>query len=84
MTDADALSELVRVGLRNPARITVKVQSKKLKVNSSQMGEIIEERRIPAKCVYIYIYIYWKNEGLIPSYILVCRTTTLIAVHLKS
>lgn len=66
MTDADALSELVRVGLRNPARITVKVQSKKSKVNSSQMGEIIEERRIPAKCVYL-IYIYWKNEGLTAS-----------------
>jgi len=64
MTDADALSELVRVGLRNPARITVKVQSKKLKVNSSQMGEIIEERRIPAKCVYISIY--WEDEGLTP------------------
>ncbi|KAI0035944.1 P-loop containing nucleoside triphosphate hydrolase protein [Vararia minispora EC-137] len=28
MTDADAMSELVRAGLRNPARIVVKVQSK--------------------------------------------------------
>ncbi|KIM46161.1 hypothetical protein M413DRAFT_441228 [Hebeloma cylindrosporum] len=56
MTDADALSELVRVGLRNPARITVKVQSKKLKVNSSQRGEIIEERRIPANLQKFYIY----------------------------
>ncbi|KAI0709464.1 DEAD-domain-containing protein [Earliella scabrosa] len=31
MTDADAMSELVRVGLRNPARIVVKVQSKRTK-----------------------------------------------------
>jgi len=49
MTDADALSELVRVGLRNPARITVKVQSKKKKTGGNP--ELIEERRIPAKYV---------------------------------
>lgn len=53
MTDADALSELVRVGLRNPARIVVKVQSKKISkdgdVIMSKKGEgLIEERRIPA------------------------------------
>lgn len=54
MTDADALSELVRVGLRNPARIVVKVQSKKLAKDDGSKrpnkgGEIVEERRIPAK-----------------------------------
>ena len=56
MTDADALSELVRVGLRNPARIVVKVQSKKVKSKGLisgegkfRTGEVIEERRIPAK-----------------------------------
>jgi ATP-dependent RNA helicase DDX55/SPB4 len=50
MTDADALSELVRVGLRNPARIVVKVQSKKkLKANSAEKYEIVEERRVPAR-----------------------------------
>jgi ATP-dependent RNA helicase DDX55/SPB4 len=52
MTDAGALSELVRVGLRNPARIVVKVQSKKSKKQNSdgkqEKGELIEERRIPA------------------------------------
>ncbi|KAH8106782.1 DEAD-domain-containing protein [Cristinia sonorae] len=55
MTDADALSELVRVGLRNPARIVVKVQSKKTKkalegVRQGQTAaaDMIEERRIPA------------------------------------
>ncbi|KAI0693285.1 DEAD-domain-containing protein [Cytidiella melzeri] len=55
MTDADAISELVRVGLRNPSRIVVKVQTKKLKSagTSAEGGthnarELIEERRIPA------------------------------------
>ena len=53
MTDADAISELVRVGLRNPARVVVKVQAKKSRkgkeVDRSALGEIVEERRIPAK-----------------------------------
>ena len=52
MTDADALSELVRVSLRNPARIVVKVQSKKVRSKSDKVNrvmEVIEERRIPAK-----------------------------------
>jgi hypothetical protein len=50
MTDADALSELVRVGLRNPARIVVKVQSKKVQSNSDRkVKEAFEERRTPAK-----------------------------------
>lgn len=53
MTDANALSELVRVGLRNPARVIVKVQSKRVKGGldreSGRNSEIIEERRTPAK-----------------------------------
>ncbi|KAF8205000.1 DEAD-domain-containing protein [Pholiota molesta] len=56
MTDADALSELVRVGLRNPARIVVKVQSKKkLKANSAEKYEIVEERRVPASLENLYV-----------------------------
>lgn len=53
MTDADALSELVRVGLRNPARIVVKVQTKKARKGEKDNAKagVIEERRIPAKCV---------------------------------
>ena len=52
MTDADALSELVRVGLRNPARIIVKVQAKKmLKNRVDGKNTIVEERRTPAKYV---------------------------------
>lgn len=59
MTDADAISELVRVGLRNPARVVVKVQSKKTKIKGTdaeggkQIKDVIEERRIPAK------YVFW-------------------------
>lgn len=49
MTDADALSELVRVGLRNPARIVVKVQSKKRVKQEDGGKEVVEERRIPSR-----------------------------------
>jgi ATP-dependent RNA helicase DDX55/SPB4 len=48
MTDADALSELVRVSLRNPTRVVVKVQSKTFKSDITQ-DVIVSERRIPAK-----------------------------------
>ena len=46
MTDADALSELVRAGLRNPARVVVKVTAKRAAAGGAAP---IEERRIPAK-----------------------------------
>ncbi|KAF9462671.1 DEAD-domain-containing protein [Collybia nuda] len=59
MTDANALTELVRAGLRNPARIVVKVQSKKA-LNTDHdgkggAGNIIEERRIPANLQNFYL-----------------------------
>jgi ATP-dependent RNA helicase DDX55/SPB4 len=50
MTDADAMSELVRAGLRNPARVVVKVQSKRtLAVGEMPVapGDVLTERRIP-------------------------------------
>jgi ATP-dependent RNA helicase DDX55/SPB4 len=46
----DALSEIVRVGLRNPVRVVVKVQSKKL-AGVKRKAEEIEERRTPATYV---------------------------------
>jgi ATP-dependent RNA helicase DDX55/SPB4 len=52
MTDADALSELVRAGLRNPAKVIVKVQTKKKRTGLKlveEHRETIEERRIPAR-----------------------------------
>ena len=63
MTDADAISELVRAGLRNPVRITVKVQSKQPQVADSmpvEQGGVLNERRIPSgyvvgsslECIY--------------------------------
>jgi ATP-dependent RNA helicase DDX55/SPB4 len=51
MTDADALSELVRAGLRNPVRIIVKVQSKQPQAADSMLAEsggVSHERRIPS------------------------------------
>lgn len=50
MTDVDALFDLVRVSLRNPTRVIVKVQSKKIKSDIPQ-DAIASERRIPAKYV---------------------------------
>jgi ATP-dependent RNA helicase DDX55/SPB4 len=55
MTDADAMSELVRAGLRNPARIVVKVQSKRPSAVNDipiQAGDVIHERRIPPGYVH--------------------------------
>ncbi len=56
MTDADAMSELVRAGLRNPARIVVKVQSKKRPSAVDDIpveaGDVMHERRIPPGYVY--------------------------------
>ncbi len=53
MTDADALSELVRVGLRNPAQIIVKVQAKKISTGAALVHnppfQVVEERRTPAR-----------------------------------
>lgn len=59
MTDADAISELVRVGLRNPARIVVRVQSKRVLSHHASdpegRGQTIEERRIPANLKIFHV-----------------------------
>jgi ATP-dependent RNA helicase DDX55/SPB4 len=60
MTDADAMSELVRAGLRNPARIVVKVQSKRTTdVNNvtADLGDEMNDRRIPSGCVHLILLI---------------------------
>jgi ATP-dependent RNA helicase DDX55/SPB4 len=61
MTDADALSDLVRAGLRNPARIVVKVQSKKVKtISSSDNSKAVEERRTPARFLkFLLLFKAW-------------------------
>ncbi len=54
MTDADAMSELVRAGLRNPVRIVVKVQSKQSQAVGGMLvesGGAPNERRIPSRYV---------------------------------
>ena len=51
----DALSELVRVGLRNPVRIVVKVESKKRKRGEGEASDgAMSERRTPARSVNIF------------------------------
>lgn len=55
MTDVGAMSELVRTGLRNPARIVVKVQSKRpLAVDDMSVApeDVLSERRIPPGYVH--------------------------------
>lgn len=47
-TMTDGLSELVRVGLRNPVRVVVKVEAKKTK-DGKLTREKVEERRVPAR-----------------------------------
>ena len=47
-TMTDALSEIIRVGLRNPVRVVVKVEAKRL-VDGKVRHENVEERRMPAK-----------------------------------
>lgn len=75
MTDADAISELVRAGLRNPARIVVKVQSKR----QGDTNMVIEERRIPTK----YAFLSSPSIQLSPILRSVCRIFTLRVEHLK-
>ncbi|KAH8117380.1 DEAD-domain-containing protein [Phellopilus nigrolimitatus] len=53
-TMTDGLSELVRVGLRNPVRIVVRVEAKKTK-NGEVLNEKIEERRVPASLQNFYV-----------------------------
>jgi ATP-dependent RNA helicase DDX55/SPB4 len=67
MTDADAMSELVRAGLRNPARIIVKVQSKRPSAvddMSVDPGDVIQERRIPPG-LKIFGLMCYQSEKLV-------------------
>jgi hypothetical protein len=82
MTDADALSDLVRVGLRNPSRIVVKVQSKKVKTtSSSNNSKVVEERRTPARFFYL---LSSQGTDSDTSTISVYRTITSVADLLRS
>lgn len=53
-TMTDGLSELVRVGLRNPVRVVVKVESKKI-AGVKRKADQIEERRTPARYDHIFL-----------------------------
>ncbi|EIM90127.1 DEAD-domain-containing protein [Stereum hirsutum FP-91666 SS1] len=75
MTDADALSELVRVGLRNPARIVVKVQSKAIADSGRKLGLGGEERRIPANLKIFYVHCR-TSEKLVQLSRIISQETT--------
>ncbi|KLO18627.1 DEAD-domain-containing protein [Schizopora paradoxa] len=53
-TMTDALSEIIRVGLRNPVRVVVKVEAKRL-VDGKVLHENVEERRMPANLQSLYV-----------------------------
>ena len=79
MTDADALSDLVRVGLRNPARVVVKVRSKNVKTTLDN-SKVVEERRTPAR---FYLLRPLKAHNLIFRYS-ACRTIISVVDLLRS
>lgn len=74
-TMTDGLSELVRVGLRNPVRVVVRVEAKKTK-DGKVLHEKVEERRVPARFALSYLY-----RALEVQAYTVCRITTLHANH---
>lgn len=47
-TMTDALGELVRVGLRNPVRVVVKVESKRAGTSASRSNATANDKRMPA------------------------------------
>lgn len=53
-TMTDGLSSLVRVGLRNPVRVVVKVEAKR-GVKRKAGEEVISERRVPARQVHVHL-----------------------------
>ena len=48
-TMTDGLSELVRVGLRNPVRVVVKVEAKRSQGVKRKAHDLVEDRRTPAR-----------------------------------
>ncbi len=91
MTDADAISELVRVGLRNPSRIVVKVQAKKMRTGARNADgevqnarELIEERRIPAKSVNLILINLMLYLTWCPNNTLACKILASAVAHPRS
>lgn len=91
MTDADAISELVRVGLRNPSRIVVKVQAKKVRSGAKNADgeaqnarELIEERRIPAKSVNLILITPVSSLTCLPDVKPACKILASAVALLKN
>ena len=81
MTDANALSEFVRAGLRNPAKVVVKVQLKKTRTGlrlTDEQCETIEERRVPARYFPlppVWIHVDPQPCHSLQNFCLVCMTS---------
>ena len=91
MTDADAISELVRVGLRNHSRIVVKVQAKKVRSGAKNADgeaqnarELIEERRIPAKSVNLILITPVSSLTCLPDVEPACKILASAVALLKN
>ncbi|KAI5893289.1 DEAD-domain-containing protein [Schizophyllum commune H4-8] len=80
-TMTDALGELIRAGLRNPARAVVKVQSKQTR-KGANAGEVIEERRIPANLENLYIPCRTSEKLVQLARIIQTEAATRAASHL--
>lgn len=74
-TMTDGLSELVRVGLRNPVRVVVKVEAKRGGVKR-KANEVVEERRIPARLVpYRFFLAARFTVCSLQNYWVACKTS---------
>ncbi|KAH7106405.1 DEAD-domain-containing protein [Auriculariales sp. MPI-PUGE-AT-0066] len=61
-TMTDALTELVRAGLRNPVRVVVKVEAKKTGTKRKAEANVADERRIPATLQNFFLECKTSNK----------------------
>lgn len=74
-TMTEGLSEIVRVGLRNPVRVVVKVEAKTNGVKR-KAGEVVE-RRVPAKLQNTYMMVHPSEKLLQLARLLLLETLQL-------
>ncbi|KAG8922459.1 ATP-dependent rRNA helicase spb4 [Tulasnella sp. 417] len=74
-TMTEGLSEIVRVGLRNPVRVVVKVEAKANGVK--RKAGAVEERRIPAKLSNTYMMVHPSEKLLQLVRLLLLETVQL-------
>jgi superfamily II DNA/RNA helicase len=72
-TMTDGLSELVRVGLRNPVRVVVKVEAKRAQGVKRKTNDLVEERRTPARYYIIRELRRISYLSSLQNYYIKCR-----------